>query len=162
MKQFLLAKLLQELTSITIFSSFDRHSLVPHNLIHRTEPVKVWCHPGGSTYITVALIHGDVPAQAFKFMLNAAMNRVINHLALYGNGLIPSGVFIQPDQVGFFELYLANSNNHQQTWGVVGAALSALSNFMVDNDSFSTSNFKAGVTFTVFDGANEVGQGSVS
>ncbi|KAA6406659.1 MAG: hypothetical protein FRX48_09591 [Lasallia pustulata] len=71
------------------------------------------------------------------------------------------GVFTQGDRLGYYELYLVNSNNHQQSWGVVGAALAALRNFLVSLDTINPGG-NGGVQFTVFDGANEVGQGTIA
>ena len=45
-----------------------------------------------------------------------------------------------------------NSNNHQQTWGVLGTALEILENYM------QGAGFGA-VRFTIMDGSNEVGEG---
>lgn len=124
------------------------------------DPVTVLCAPGSRTYITVALTTGGVAAKSFTFMLAVAIRRITNQLAHHGDGLIPLGVFIQEDEKGHSELYLVNSNNHQQTWGVTGAALLALQSFL-ENLIAVAGDFVGGVTFTVFDGTNEVGQGSI-
>ena len=52
------------------------------------------------------------------------------------------------------ELYMRNANNHQQTWGVVGAAIGALQDYMNQN-GFGQA------TFNVFDGGTEVGVGKI-
>lgn len=93
-------------------------------------------------------------------MLAAALSRIANQLAHHGDGLIPLGVFIQGDRSGHAELYVANSNNHQQTWAVTGTALLALQTFLTHLDTIA-GGFVGGVTFTVFDGTNEVSQGSI-
>lgn len=56
------------------------------------------------------------------------------------------------------QVYVANSNNHQMTLGVLGAALSALSDFFTylqDEIQVTPGRFE----FTVVDGDNEVGRG---
>lgn len=45
-----------------------------------------------------------------------------------------------------------NTNNHQQTYGVVGAAVSALMDFMRERGAGEAS-------FSIFDGGREVGAG---
>ena len=47
-----------------------------------------------------------------------------------------------------------NTNNQQMAWSVVNTAMSELYTYMVE-DVFGT------VDFTIYDGANEVGQGSI-
>ena len=73
-----------------------------------------------------------------------------------GDGPLAKGTFeygIQNAQV-----QAANSNNHQMTWGVLGAALAAL----VDYFTYLQTNFDVPpgrVHFSIRDGENEVGQG---
>ena len=52
-------------------------------------------------------------------------------------------------------LKVANSNNHQATWGVLGAALTALQDYMRSQDAWGTAEF------TIFDGKYEVGKGTL-
>lgn len=52
-------------------------------------------------------------------------------------------------------LKVSNSNNHQTTWGVLRAALLALEDYMQSQDSWGTAEF------TIFDGKNEVGKGTL-
>ena len=52
-------------------------------------------------------------------------------------------------------LNVVNSNNHQTTWGVLGAALTALEDYMQSMDKWGTAEF------TIFDGTNEVGKGTL-
>ena len=178
--------MLYELTTIPILSSFNRRSLVLHDLIDRAkalDPVTVWCAPGtkryqnvrwivrgvakilcapgSSTYITVALTAGSVSAMSCISILAESLRRITDQLAQYGDSLIPLGVFIQGDRFGNYELYLVNSNNHQQSWGVVSAALTALRSFLVSLNTINR-DWKGGVQITVFDGANEVAQGTIA
>lgn len=70
-------------------------------------------------------MHGyDIAGDTVPFMLTDAYNAVLRHIADIGDGLIPGGVWSYAD----FGLRIAfqNVNNHQQTWGVIVAAMSAL------------------------------------
>ena len=49
-----------------------------------------------------------------------------------------------------------NANNHQQTWGVLGAALDAVGLFMRQNGGGAGT-----AIFSIFDGTNMVGTGSI-
>lgn len=48
-----------------------------------------------------------------------------------------------------------NSNNHQTTWGVMGATLGALREFMNEYGW-------GAARFTIFDGVKEIGEGIVA
>lgn len=71
-----------------------------------------------------------------------------------GDGLIPHG-FWTLDEYGL-ELAFANAGNHQQTWGVVGAALMALLDYFVYR--VRVGSVRA-VRFQVWDGRHLVGTG---
>lgn len=72
---------------------------------------------------------------------------------LRGDGVIRSGHY-EYDFSGGINFRTWNANNHQQTYGVVGAAISALRDFM---DKFEY----AAVDFEVWDGGNQVGEGQI-
>ena len=91
-------------------------------------------------------------------MLANALLEVQDHIAAYGDGLLEHGIFmfdlLAAENVDC-HFYAANSNNHQLNWGVVRAAIQALTSYMlVENNAGSA-------TFTIFDGGNEVGFGSI-
>ena len=50
-----------------------------------------------------------------------------------------------------------NANNHQQTWGVLGAAIAALASYMQEGVEAGPGS----AYFVIFDGENEVGVGMV-
>ena len=54
-------------------------------------------------------------------------------------------------------LRMANTNNHQLTWGVLGAAIDALGEYMHQAVTGPGEGW-----FSVFDGQNEVGMGTIS
>lgn len=81
-----------------------------------------------------------------------------DHIARHGDGLLEHGVFmfdlLAAENIDC-HFYAANANNHQLTWGVVSAAIQAISNYMIVENN-------AGIaTFQIFDGGTEVGFGSV-
>ena len=67
---------------------------------------------------------------------------IIGLLIWMGGGLVANG----------FGLLTWDSNNHQQTWGVLGAALEALEDYMRGAGYGQ-------VLFTIVDGPNQVGEG---
>ena len=71
----------------------------------------------------------------------------------YGDKVIPTGVF---NFAGYgANWYSANANNHQQTWGVLASAITALVDLMHAYGEFGYAQFQ------IFDGGNQVGQGSL-
>lgn len=86
-------------------------------------------------------------------MLTLSSKYVLDYMQLLGDGVIPDGMV---KWVGDENLLLSvkNAANHQVTWGVLGAALMALSDYM--------SEFGYGAaSFGIFDGASQVGQGTI-
>lgn len=73
---------------------------------------------------------------------------------LYGDGLIPGGVFKWAGEHGT-GLTMTNANNHQLTWGVMGAALTAL------YDEMERLVIGSVGLFTIVDGDTEVGTGTI-
>lgn len=73
-----------------------------------------------------------------------------------GDGRVPKGAF----QYGISnaQVYAANSNNHQMTLGVLGAALTALAEYCTHLQD-TTGVAPGEIHFTVVDGDNEVGRG---
>ena len=58
---------------------------------------------------------------------------------------------------GAYDLALTvfNTNNHQTTWGVLAASILALVDYMAGHGTFCAA------AFTIHDGENEVGTGSI-
>lgn len=52
-----------------------------------------------------------------------------------------------------FELHAWNENNHQMSWGVLGAAIQAVQDCMLNIEEWGTA------TFSIWDGETEVGFG---
>ncbi|MCJ1302102.1 hypothetical protein MMC08_004903 [Hypocenomyce scalaris] len=96
----------------------------------------------------------SMPGQAAVSLLNEAYEVVSYHLEMIGDGVLAGGMFTWIDQG--LSLQVVNANNHQTTWAVLGEALVALQDFMNVNNDFGA------VKFTIFDGGNEVGTGSLA
>lgn len=119
---------------------------------HSTKTV-LWRAEGSPTYIILdpgTAIVGHVVADLLSDALDSLTRWVQNH----GDGNIHGGMFIWKSVRGV-TLTTMNTNNHQQTYGVLAAAISALANYMTEN-TFGQ------VTFSIFDGNNKVGTGSIT
>ena len=72
------------------------------------------------------------------------------HISQYGDGLVPNGeIDVERNDLN---LWTQNWNNHQQTWGVLGAALNALNHYTFTEQIGSC-------TFEVYDGGVQVAVG---
>lgn len=76
---------------------------------------------------------------------------------MLGDGVIRQGYFKHMSEG--LELYTQSTNNHQQTWGVLGAAVAALQTYM---EGAEWNRGEVGsVQFSIYDGANEVAMGTL-
>lgn len=91
-----------------------------------------------------------LPADTITDILNDSYRMVLGRLDSVGDTVISNGLF----EWGYQGLSLRvwHSNNHQTTWGVLGAAIEAIADFM------GLYGF-AGASFSIYDGGNEVGEG---
>lgn len=94
-----------------------------------------------------------LPEHVVVPMLNAASIYVQQALLGLGDRVIPGGAtdYIGPSLMMFRTW---NTNNHQQTYGVLLAAIAALRNYMSGHQYGSA-------TFTIFDGVHEVAAGMI-
>lgn len=112
---------------------------------------QIWCAPGSSTYVIIRWT-GPIAAGAVTHLLDWASTSVANHMHIAGDGLVQSGTFrIVIDGV---ELWMRNANNHQQTWGVVSAAIAALVGFQTRGPLGPRA-----IDFQVYDGVHQVAIG---
>lgn len=112
----------------------------------------LWCAADSQTYVIFRITEA-LPALVMQSMLTLAHEYALNYMQLLGDGVIPDGMV---KWVGDDNLLLSvkNAANHQVTWGVLGSALVALSDYM--------SSFGYGAaTFDIFDGGSQVGQGTI-
>lgn len=97
---------------------------------HGTRTIR-WSAPGSQTYIILEIV-ASTAGSAVKAVLETAHTAIASRIENIGDGPVASGVF----HVGGAEnteLYMRNANNHQQTWGVLGAAIGALQDYMNQN-----------------------------
>ena len=96
---------------------------------------------------------GALPGDPVRTMLSVARAYVQQALLHLGDGVIQAGGvdYNGPSSMNF---QTWNTNNHQQTYGVLRAALAALSDYM--------NRYGYGAaTFSIHDGDNEVGAGLI-
>lgn len=82
--------------------------------------------------------------------LHAAWDSARTHIAAAGDGVLASNGFYSVVGDGGLRLSAWNANNHQLTWGVFGAALLALMDYM------RTEQWYGSVSFDIYDGLNMV------
>ena len=127
---------------------------MPYSRIARRHGTKtiLWCAPESQTYVILEII-ASTAGTAVQALLETAYSAISSRLENIGDGLVSSGYFrIGGDQD--IELYTRNANNHQQTWGVLAAAISALQDYM------SHAGYGQ-AAFHVFDGGIEVATGTI-
>ena len=95
---------------------------------------------------------GNFPSSAFQVLLSAVASGVQATIGHAGDGNIAGGALTRDEEGLRFEV--KNANNHQVTWGVLGAAVEGLRDYMGEKGW-------AGVKFEVYDGRNMVGEGAV-
>lgn len=88
-------------------------------------------------------------------LLDEAYITVMGHISFHGDSIIADAGFFWAGENGV-DLHTFNTNNHQQTWGVLGAALFALRDFM-----FKIGTEAGACYFTIIDGNNQVARGSI-
>lgn len=100
---------------------------------HGTNTIR-WCARNSQTYIILEMA-ASTGGTAVQALLERAHSAIMLRIASIGDGLLSSGSF---HISGSNNLVLStrNANNHQQTWGVLGAAIGALQDFMNQNGEF--------------------------
>lgn len=115
----------------------------------------VWCGFGSKTYISVDYIR-DIHDQSWNGVddfLDAVGAAIKDQIRKKGDTTIRDGMSTY--QTPGLMMISQNANNHQQTWGVLGAGISALSEYMrvQKGQGYSPSS----VAFLIYDGPNQVG-----
>lgn len=95
----------------------------------------------------------EVGGNAVESLLSAAYDEIVANLNVHGDGLVAGGIF-QKLGAGDIVLCTMNSNNHQLSYGVLGAALSALKAYM-------SQYYYGAASFTINDGMVEVAKGMI-
>lgn len=96
----------------------------------------------------------SLPSSPVVDLLHESYDTVLDHIQKFGDGVLTGGLFQWVTTRGYV-LQAWSSNNHQTTWGTLGAAVTALLNYM------TAKNLYGAVVFYIFDGANEVGGGTL-
>lgn len=115
-----------------------------------------WKAPGSQTYIRATLVSFVGNPSTLTNMIGEAYQNVLATIRTRGDGDIVNGVYRwtnNPDGPQGLQIWASNTNNHQLTYGVLGAALSALNEYM--------NLFGPGLAthLQVYDGVNQVGHG---
>lgn len=95
-----------------------------------------------------------IAEDSLEHLLTACLNIVEHQLETRGDGLLNNGVFDYISDATGLTLQAWNADNHQTTWGVLGAAITAVL------DCMATNGF-GGASFHIYDGENLVGIGRV-
>lgn len=131
---------------------FYRHSEVPESLEARANMPVVWRAPGSQTYIVVTPVYA-IAGNAIVNMINAVALQVHAHISNIGDGPISGGNFGWNGDNGLI-LNAWSANNHQTTYGVLGAAIKALASYFEAHEY-------GRATFLIYDGENQVGEGII-
>ena len=95
-----------------------------------------------------------LPSSAVIDLLEESFHTIHDTIRKLGDGLLTGGLF-QWSTTTDYVLQAWSNNNHQTTWGVLGAAVTALINYM------TARNIYGAVSFFIYDGFNEVGAGQI-
>ena len=119
----------------------------------RFQPNVVWCAENSDVFLMVRVIGATVGPAVSDLLDQAYLDTIANMYAMGAHALISHGSFTRtgPHNLVFTAV---NSNNHQMTWGVLAMAIEALASYM-QSTGFGR------VIFTIYDGVNEVGSGSI-
>lgn len=91
-------------------------------------------------------------------MIGAAYGNILSAIQTHTDGVIVNGVYRwtnNPDGPLGLQIWASNTNNHQLTYGVLGAALNALNEFMALCGPGLTT------VLHVYGGSNQVGRGQL-
>ena len=91
----------------------------------------------------------EIPGLSIPDLFVATLNEVKVHVV--HDGLLPRGSVTIPGHSGN-SLHAYNAGGHEITWGVLGAAVEAL-------QDWSQNNAYGQMTYAIYDGPNQVGEG---
>lgn len=143
----------RQLTPTPTPSISDRRSAVVESIELRTDPKpEIWRAQGSQTYIAITPVY-RIGGAAIVQMIDAAAMQVYSYLSDVGDGPIRGGHFSWDGDHGL-SLNAWSANNHQTTYGVLEAAIRALT-------SYFHAHGYGRATFLIYDGKNQVGEGIV-
>ncbi|KAA6415966.1 MAG: hypothetical protein FRX48_00685 [Lasallia pustulata] len=125
-------------------------SLLPAR--HSTNTI-LWCATRTRTYIILEIIT-STNSTPLRSLFTSVLYYLGMRIADFGDAVLPEGQFHWADDSGM-EISTWNANNHQTTFGVVGAAVGALADYMRRTGRWGTARF------WIFDGGFEVGAGEL-
>lgn len=133
---------------------FTPRSLSTDTLMPRFKPLDrqkvVWCALRSTTFVIISATQ-TLPGDAvYQMLVEAALDQLAQ-LQRDGDSIIRTGTYDRRGQ-GNLVLHIWNTNNHQLTRGVLGAALDALADFI---DTY----WGGALQFYIWDGQHEVAQG---
>lgn len=135
-------------------SSFNPRSLSAGDLeIRKSTNTVLWCAPGSQTYVILAMTGQAIEREVLN-TLNTAAGFLEESIGRHGDIVIPGGGVRCESLSSGISFVTENSNNHQQTYGVLAAAIDALKDYM-------SRNYYGSASFHIYDGVNEVGLGKV-
>lgn len=113
-----------------------------------------YCQAQTNTFIVVSLTAANAAVSSFLTDCLINVQTIINN----GNiGLIPSAGWYGPLGRNGLSMRVWSEHDYQTTFGVLHSAIQALIGWMSNNDhTFGTGSF------TIWDGDNQVGHGSIS
>lgn len=117
-----------------------------------------WCGHGTRTYIIITMTNvfgGIVASQPVQSLLVGCMNIISYEIERNQDGPIDGGYFRREISTSGVSIEAWNANNHQITYGVLGVAVGALTDYM-QISGWGT------CAFSIFDGSTRVGAGRVA
>ncbi|KAA6406477.1 MAG: hypothetical protein FRX48_09748 [Lasallia pustulata] len=154
--------------SIQLQSSTNNPLIKARTLPHPGQTV--WSAPSSRTTITISVIR-HIAGPGIPTLLADAQSAIATHIRDFGDGLITGGFWEWSAGPGGLVLNAMNANNHQTTWGVLGAAVGALMDW-IEKGAVARGGEVGGVGggvgggpgaayFEIWDGGIEVGVGQV-
>lgn len=115
----------------------------------------IWCTRDTKTYLIINP-GSPIASELVINVLTGAGKAAAAQIAAQGDRQIQNGRFMWAQHMGRdVVLQVTNANNHQVMYGVLSSALAGLQDYMW-NCGYG------GVQFKLYDGSNQVGQGSIS
>lgn len=115
----------------------------------------IWCTPDTKTYLIINP-GSPIASELIINLLTGAGKAAAAQIAGQGDRRVQNGRFMWFQHMGRdVVLQVTNANNHQVTYGVLSSALAGLQDYMW-NCGYG------GVQFKLYDGSNQVGQGSIN
>lgn len=115
----------------------------------------IYCQAQTNTFIVV--VSFNAANAAVSSFLNTCLNAVQATINNGNTGLIPSDGWYGPLGPDGLSMTVWSEDNYQATYGVLHSALQALVGWMSSNE-----NMFGTVSFTIWDGDNQVGHGSIN